>query len=1032
MFLSNLSIKQPVFTTMVMLGLVVLGAFGYRRLNVDQFPDVDLPIVTVQTTWKGAGAESVESEVTKRIEEAVHTVAGVKEVRSTSSEGLSSVVIQFNLDRNGRDATNDVRDKVAALATVLPTDADAPLIQRFDPASQPIASLGISSKTMSTRELTDLADRVVKRQLVNVEGVGSVNIVGGARREIHIALRPDDLRARGVTAATVVQRLGPGERRRARRARGSRPQGGVVRVAAKIHSAADFGTLTVGSGPDGAAVYLRDVADVQDAQEELRSLALVGTERTVTLDLQKQSGANTVAVVHEVQRRLPELQHDLGGDVKVEIVQSNAKQIEESVNDVMLTLILGALLTILVVYVFLNSWRSTIITGLTLPVSVIGAFLMVWIMGFTLNMLTLMALSLAIGLLIDDAIVVRENIVRHADMGKSHEDAARDGTSEIGTAVLSTTLAIVAVFVPVAFMKGIIGRFFFQFGITVAFAVLISLFVSFTLDPMLSSVWPDPHGKRGPIGRTLERFSKWFDRLSTRYHRVIMWCLTHRKSTMGIAFATFVVTIMLAGKVSAGFMPDYDKGEFQVDFRTPVGSSLDYTESRAREIIAVLSADPDVDFVFTRIGTGTTAAVNEGSVYVRDKVKGRKRSTARIRSDLRVKLAEIPDVRIAMEDVGGAGGGGQQPIQISVRGPDLNVLDQRAHALLDSIHDVKGLADAQISQERTKPELRVVMDRIKASDQQVTAQAVGSTIQTLVGGQVATQIRRRARASATTCACSSARRFACQQGGPVRAGGALGQAEPERRATLVALDQVAHVDDALGPSRHRAARARAAGHDRRRLRGALARRRHEAGQQEGGRHAPLDGYSVSEGGQTRDMVESAGYALESLILAIIFIYLVLASQFESFLQPLSIMMSLPLSMIGVFFAMIATGDTLNIMTIIGFIMLMGLVTKNGILLIDNANHRRREGMPRADAIARAGEIRLRPIIMTTLAMIFGMVPLALEIGEGAGFRAPMARAVIGGLISSTFLTLIVVPVVYTYLDDFGSWFQRKLFPVAHP
>ncbi len=1028
MFLSNLSIKQPVFTTMIMLGLVVLGAFGYRRLSIDQFPDVDIPVVTVTTTWRGAGPESVESEISKRIEEAVHTVAGVKEVRSTSSEGRSMVMIQFNLERNGRDATNDVRDKVAALASLLPADSDAPLVQRFDPASQPIGSLGLSSKTLTTRELTDLADRVVKKRLVNIQGVGAVTIVGGARRQISVSLRPDDLRSRGVTAAMVVRRLGqenadiPAGRLEAGR------KETVIRVAAKINDPRVFGALVLTRGADGTPVYLRDVADIADDQEEVRSLALVGTESTITFDVQKQSGANTVAVMKEIEKRMPEIQQDLGTTASLTIVQSNAKMIEDSVNDVMVTLVLGAILTILVVYAFLNSWRSTVITGLTLPVSVIGSFLMVWLMGFTLNVLTLMALSLAIGLLIDDAIVVRENIVRHAEMGKSHEDAARDGTAEIGMAVMATTFAIVAVFVPVAFMRGIIGRFFFQFGLTVAFAVLISLFVSFTLDPMLSSVWPDPaHQKRGLIGRALDRFSKGFDRMSTGYHRVIMWVLGHRKTTLAITFGTFVLTIVLAGKVSAGFMPDWDKGEFQIDFKTPVGSSLTYTESKARQIVATVTADPDVEFTFTRIGAGATGAVNEGSIYVRDKKKGRKRSTAEIRTALRGKLGEIADVRIAMGDVAGGGGNGQAPIQINVRGPDLAILDQRAHALLDKLRAIRGLSDPQIGSERTKPEVRAVIDREKAADRSVSAVDLGTTMQALVGGQVATQIEdahgerfdvrvQLGKESRVTKADLAALEVPSSRLGP------------DGRPQLVPVDQVAHLDDALGPSQierlelerqitiNAGTEGRALGDVSADVGKAIASM------------PPLDGYSEQMGGQTKDMKETMGYAAESLLLAIVFIYLVLASQFGSFLQPLAIMLSLPLALIGVIVALIVTGDTLNIMTIIGFIMLMGLVTKNGILLIDNTNQRRKEGMSRAEAIAKAGEIRLRPIIMTTAAMIFGMLPLALAIGEGSGMRAPMARAVIGGLVSSTFLTLIVVPVVYSYLDDFGGWFKRKLLP----
>ena len=675
-------------------------------------------------------------------------------------------------------------------------------------------------------------------------------------------------------------------------------------------------------------------------------------------------------------------------------------------------------------FLFLQSWRSTVITGLTLPISVIGAFTAVWAAGFTLNQLTLMALTLAIGLLIDDAIVVRENIVRHVEMGKDHVRAAREGTSEIGLAVLATTLSIVAVFVPVAFMGGIIGRFFFQFGITISVAVLLSLFVSFTLDPMMSSVWPDPHqtGKKNFFMRGLAAFNRGFDATARGYRGAVGWALRHRIATLALTFVVFIGTMALAPLIGFGFMPDTDRGEFIIVLRTPVGSSLSYTEQKSREILRALHEDPEIAYSFTSIGGGATGTVTDGQVYVKLKPKKeRKRTIFQIRPGVRERIAQVVDVVTAVVDAGGIGGP-QSPLQISVKGRELNQLDSVAQKVLGIVSQSRGAVDVQISQENTKPELRLHIDRQRAADVGVNVSEIATTLRALVAGELAGNfedknsrtydIRVRLPSSGRTSQKDIARLFV------------PGSAKAEGGRTLVALDQVATISRGVGPSKINridlSREIRITGGVEGRPLGDVSADIKKAVDKMG---LP-EGYTVDLGGQTKDLKETAGFALETLTLAIIFIYLVLASQFESFLQPLAIMMSLPLSMIGVFFAMLISRGTINMMTMIGVIMLMGLVTKNAILLIDNANQRRQEGVDREEALIAAGEVRLRPIIMTTLAMIFGMVPLALALGEGAEFRAPMARAVIGGLISSTLLTLVVVPVVYTYLDGIGTFFGK--------
>jgi len=538
MFLSDLSIKRPVFATMMILALVVLGLFSYRRLNIDQFPDVEFPFLVIQTRYSGASPTSVEREVSKKIEEQVNTVEGVKQIQSTSTEGFSTIVVQFNLGTKVMDAQADVRSKIDAIRQDLPKDIDPPVISRANPSDQPIFVLSVRGQEWALRDLTRLADEVVSRRIENIAGVGSVTLVGGLKREIHVLLLPDRMHALGVSPDMVTSAV--------QRENGDVPAGRVeqgnaenlVRVAGKIRDPRDFAKLIV-TTRGGIPVRLGQIARIEDAQEEERDAAFVNGERAVALEVRKTSGANTVAVAEGVKGVIEQLNRNLPHGVALATVQDNSTWIRNSVDDVQKTLLEGAFLTVLIVFLFLNSWRSTVITGLTLPVSVIASFLAIYAFGFTLNIMTLMALSLAIGILIDDAIVVRENIVRHVERGEDHYTAAKHGTAEIGFAVMATTFSVIAVFIPVAFMKGIVGRFFFPFGITVAFAVLVSLFVSFTLDPMLSSLWYDPQAEggapRGPIGRALVRFNDSFHGLGQRYRRVIAWALDHRLATMGVA-----------------------------------------------------------------------------------------------------------------------------------------------------------------------------------------------------------------------------------------------------------------------------------------------------------------------------------------------------------------------------------------------------------------------------------------------------------------------------------------------------------------
>ena len=1029
MFLSNLSIKQPVFATMMMLALAVLGISSYRQLRVDQFPDVEFPVVTVTTVYPGASPETVEREVTQKIEETINTVEGVRHVESTSQEGVSNILILFHLEVTTQVASQDVRSKVAAIRGQLPQDIEEPIVQRIDPAALPIISVAVDAPGLAPAAATDLADKVVKRRLENVPGVGAVNLVGQSEREVQVVVDRAKLEAYHVSLAEVVTAVG---RENVDLPAGSADRGAtqaLVRVDARGRLAADIASLPV-KRADTTTVTVADLAQVVDGVEERRNLALLDERPALALDVQKQSGANTVAVADGVRRAVDRMAGELPPGVSLQIVRDDSTFIRDSIHDVNTTMIIGGILTVLIVFAFLNSWRSTVITGLTLPISVVAAFIAMKAFGFTLNVLTLMGLSLAIGMLIDDAIVVRENIVRHLQRGKDHFQAARDGTAEIGLAVMATTFTIVAVFIPVAFMGGMVGRFFYEFGITVASAVLVSLFVSFTLDPMLSSRWVDPdieedrHDTR--VGRVLQRFNRWFDDLHGRYERLLAWSLRHRLAVLGIATLAFLGSFPILAVLGGDFMPDFNRGEYQIAFKTTPGATLRETGDRAVQMVRALKTVPDVEYTYTTIGEAGTQyrPVTEGTAFVKlESAKGK--SFSEVLREGRTAVEQVPGMTYGFFE---AGPFGQKPIQISVRGPEVAELDRISRELTRAMRAIPGVADVESSLEKSKPELKVRIDRARAADLGLNAGPIASTLRAAVAGTVASTVEDAAGDShdVRVRLRPDQRRFAADL---------LALTVPTDKdddrgdKTLVPLREVATVDAGTGPSTIRRKDLQrevriSASTDGRSL-GEIAGEIETAA----GRISLPPGYDILHGGDAEELKDMFANMFQALFLAVVFIYLILASQFGSFVHPLAIMLSLPLSLVGVALALLATGDTLNIMSMIGLIMLMGLVTKNAILLVDFANHARAEGLDRNAALIKAGSTRLRPIVMTTLAMIFGMLPLAFAIGAGAEMRAPMARAVIGGLITSTLLTLIVVPVVYTYLDGLRpalvtNWVRR--------
>lgn len=1022
MFLTRISVSQPVFTTMMMVALLVIGIFSFQRLGLDQYPNVDVPIVVVMTAYPGATPEAVETEVTRPIEIALNVISGLDEITSTSYEGRSVVTVKFKLEVQGPVAAQDVRDKVAALEAEFPDDVDKPVISRFNPSDQPVLSIAVLSSSLDVPALTTIADQRVVRELMTIPGVGQATLVGGRKPQVDIEIDETRMRALGIGIDEVINTLRSGNQNRPAGSVISRFTESTIQVQGRIDQPEDFLEIIVarrGGGP----IYLRDIATVSDGAADAESLAIYNGETALAVDVVKVQDANTVQVVAAVQQRLEQLNAELAAkNVQLRVVTDASTSIQESVSQVQATLIEGAALAIAIVFLFLNSWRSTVITGLTLPIAMLGTLAVISFLGFTLNTLSLLALTLSIGILVDDAIVVRENITRHMHMGKSHLQAALDGTNEIGLAVIATTATIVAVFLPVAFMDGIVGRFFYEFGVTVSAAVLISLFVAFTLDPMLSSVWYDPaahpDAKRGPVGRLIARFDHGFEKMANRYRDVVAWTLRHRFVTLLATIGIFIGSLFMVPLVGTEFVPNADEGRFQINVTTPVGSSLDYTAMKVRQVEAALRDFREVSAVYSAVNTGSAVGKHRAAVLVRLVPNDeRQRTPVMLANPIRERLSAIPGIEIAIVQEGL--GGGDSPIQLSVLGDDRIVLEKIAGELVADMRRIPGMVDVTSSAKEATSVLSVRLKREAASDLGIGLSELAAMLSPLVGGREVTNwtnslgetyevvIRLPLEQRSNTPAISELMMT-------------TGRAEANGAPVMVRLDQVADVRAVSAASEIRRldnqrevlvsadTSGRTLGEVTSELQTLLAER------------SLPDGYRIRFGGESKNMQETMGHMVTALAMAVIFIYLVLASQFGSFLQPIAIMAAMPLSLVGVLVGLMVAGSTINMFSLIGFIMLMGLVTKNGILLVDFANRERQRGLSLNDALISAGAIRFRPIVMTTLAMIFGMIPLGMAVGGGGAQRAPMAHAVIGGLISSTVLTLIVVPMILSYIDSLAK------------
>jgi HAE1 family hydrophobic/amphiphilic exporter-1 len=995
--LPGLSISRPVFTTMVMFAIALFGVFMYRSLSVDQFPEVDLAVITVVSVYPGADPSSVENQVSTPVEDAMNTLSGIDELRSISMPSVGQVIVGFELGTDVNVAAQDVRDALAQVD--LPDQVEDPIVQKVDLGAIPVLQLAVTGPS-DLPELIRYVEDELEPALEGVAGVGSLDVLGGQEREIHVWLDPSRLRASGLTYDEVVRSLG---------AQNIDVPGGRIddgelelslRASAKARTAEELEHLvlaTVGTG----VVRLRDVATVEDSLAELRSSAFLDDQQAVAILIRKQSDANTVAVADAVTELLPDLRAEAPPGTRIEAVVDNSTSIRASIETVQLDIVLGGLLAVAIILLFLRDWRATLISATALPVSVIGTFAFVSVMGFTLNTMTTLALSLSIGILIDDAIVVIENIVRRrTQLGEDARTAAREGTSEIMLAVLATTLSIVAVFVPVAFMDGLVGQFLYQFGLTVAFAVMLSLFVSFTLTPMLSSRFLADHADTDTHDGWLQR----------SYRAVVQWALHHRATTMGAALLSLVLTGVLAGMLGFDFVPDQDQAKFQVTVELPPETSLEETERRALQMATRLRDMGGVLDTLTTVGGGVEERANAATILVRLPHKSaRTFSQDDAISVARQTLAGEPNAIVSVQPLRAISGGGgrQADVQIQLRGGDIEALAAIADEVVGELSQTPGYVDVDTSVRFGKPELEVRVDPQRAADAGVLGVSVALAVRGLVAGNVATQLDAGGERHDVRVQLAPEYRTTPEEVERAYVRAASGQ--------LVRIGDVAEVTTITGPSQID----------------------HMARQRQVTVYANLDGLTLGEAsqraqavavaaagpgidvrlaGDSEELAETGVAMAVSMGLALSLVYMILASQFESFVHPFTIMMSVPFAFVGAFGGLVVTGQPMSIFGMIGLIMLVGLVTKNAILLVDFALQRLEAGDALHDALVTAGVTRLMPILMTTAAMVFGMLPVAIGHGDGGEVRAPMGIAVIGGLLSSMVLTLVVVPVVFSLVE----------------
>ncbi len=1010
MFLSDFSIRKPLVTIVLIVALMALGLLALSKLRVNQNPDVEVPGLSVVIPYPGASPDTAEREVVNRLEKSLLSISGVKNVWSHANEGQAVFDMEFDFKKNMIEATDEVRNAISAVRYKMPAEMREPFIIRWDPSSQPIVNLALSSTRLSHAEISRLAEDVLADKFRALSGVSNVVVNGALKRELSVLLRAEKLREFNVSVGEVSAAI--------RNQNTNAPVGKLrgtleeesLRLVGRIESPEEFQNIVVKRNGE-QIVRLGQLGEIKDGFADVNGLSIRSGKPNVSLQVKRSREASTVSVAKKARELVTEVNKDFERDypgTKLEITRDGGDEAQSSLNNVIESLILGAGLTVFVVYAFLNSWRSTLITALSLPTSVIAAFIAVWLCGFTLNFMTLLGLSLAIGVLIDDAIVVRENIVRHMQMGKDRRRAAQEGTAEIGLAVAATTFSIIAVFIPVAFMGGGPGEWFRPFALTVACSVMVSLFISFTLDPMLSAYWGDPPDhhtapKKG-ISKVLQKFNDWFDHQADRYGNVIAWALHHRRAMAMITVLTLIAALVIQVKFGGtSFLPKSDSKNIAIDVRMPASSSLEYARLKMEAAAKIARELPEAK------ETNSNINANGGRIYVDiGKRNTRTRSAKEIAADLRIRIKPLVGAEfVVLDDMNN---GANKPVQIEFTGPDSRKLLEIASQYMEKLQNVKGAVDIGLSQQDPKKELKIELNRGLANSMGISSSDAAQALRIAFAGiEVGDWVdpTGETRDVAIRLHPDDRVRKENLERLPIAVSGTN---------QLVPLDQIATISMGRGPSaidhangkRTITVSANAEG----RSNGEVIKDALELAK--GITFPP--GYGLDLGGDGEAQNEVFSAMLIALLAGIGLMYLILVIQFGSFTAPMGVMLSLPLSLIGVVLALYMADATLNLMSFIGIIMLMGLVAKNAILLLDAARKQEAEGMEREEALMHAGRVRLRPILMTTFALIAGMLPVALGLGEGGEFYRPLAIAIIGGTITSTILTLLVVPTFYDSIE----------------